>query len=312
MMERTDRHQRVFLRAITQHTLLYTEMLHARAVIHGDRDRLLAYDPVEHPLSLQLGGSDPEILAEAARIAEGYGFDEINLNVGCPSDRVQQGEFGAWLMAHPDRVARCVEAMRGAVAVPITVKHRIGIDEIDRYEDMIHFVDTVAGAGADRFTVHARKAWLQGLSPKENRTVPPLRYPEVWRLKEERPGLEVEINGGIVTMDQAAEHLGHVDAVMIGRAAIDNPWIFAAADQRFFDAGNAIPDREQVVLRLLPYLEAQLAAGERFVHLTRHMAPLFAGQPGAGRWRRLIGENARLGPADSIARLVAGLAGMRA
>lgn len=290
MLDRTDRHQRVWMRALTRETLLYTEMIHARAVIHGDRARLLAFAPIERPLALQLGGSDPAILAIAAKIAEDFGFDEVNLNVGCPSDKVQQGEFGAFLMAYPERVAECVAAMRGAVSLPVTVKHRIGIDTLDRYEDMLRFVDVVASAGADRFTVHARKAWLQGLSPKENRDVPPLRYPEVWQLKAERPALAVEVNGGIRSLEAAAEHLQHVDAAMIGRAALDNPWLFSQVDRQFFGRNSGPVAREEAVQAYLPYLAEQIQQGEKWQHLTRHLAPLYHGISGARRWRRLMGE----------------------
>ena len=233
MMDRTDRHFRFFLRRITRHTLLYTEMVTTGAVIHGDRERLLGFDLREKPVALQLGGDDPRALAECARIGEGFGYDEINLNVGCPSDRVQKGRIGACLMAEPERVADGVEAMRAAVSIPVTVKHRIGIDHLDRYEDMARFVTTVAAAGSDRFTVHARIAWLQGLSPKENRDIPPLRYDDVYRLKREHPDLSIEINGGVRSLDGVEEHLREVDAVMIGRAACDDPYLFAEADRRF-------------------------------------------------------------------------------
>jgi tRNA-dihydrouridine synthase A len=216
MMDRTERHFRVLMRLIFPSSWLYTEMVTANAVIHGDRDRLLGFDAAEHPVVLQLGGDDPGALAEAARIGEGYGYDEINLNVGCPSDRVQKGSFGACLMLRPERVARCVEAMRAVVRVPVTVKHRIGVDERDAYEDMLNFVDIVAAAGCDRFSVHARKAWLSGLSPKQNREVPPLRYEDVYRLKSERPSLRIELNGGVRSHDAIEEHLRYVDGVMIG------------------------------------------------------------------------------------------------
>lgn len=290
MMDRTDRHFRAFLRRITRRTLLYTEMVTTGAVIHGDRDRLLAFDEDEHPLSLQLGGDDPAELAECARIAEDRGFDEVNLNVGCPSDRVQSGSFGACLMATPEKVAQAVEAMRAAVGLPVTVKHRIGIDELDRYEDMLRFVDVVSEAGADRFSVHARKAWLSGLSPKENRNVPPLRHAEVHRLKRERPELMIEINGGIVSLGQAEEHLEHVDAVMIGRGAYDDPWALADADRRLFGAENPATSRRQVVEAYLPYVERQLAGGTPLHRITRHMLQLFAGRPGARAWRRHLTE----------------------
>lgn len=292
MMDRTDRHFRYFLRRLSRHTLNYTEMVTAGAVLHGDRDRLLAFDPSEAPIALQLGGDDREKLAECARIAEARGFDEVNLNVGCPSDRVQKGRFGACLMAEPARVAAAVAAMRAATDRPVTVKHRIGIDDLDRYEDMLAFVDRVAEAGCDRFTVHARIAWLKGLSPKENRDVPPLRYDDVYRLKRERPDLVVEINGGIVSLDEAEAHLNHVDAVMIGRAAWDDPYLFADADRRVFGASTPGPTRRHVVEAMLPYAAAQVASGTSLAHVTKPMLGLFTGCPGARAWRRTISERA--------------------
>lgn len=294
MMDRTDRHYRFFLRQITRRALLYTEMVTSGAVIHGDRDYLLGFDPAEQPLSLQLGGDDPAELAECARIAEDRGYDEVNLNVGCPSDRVQKGSFGACLMARPEVVAAAVAAMRSAVALPVTVKHRIGIDDLDRYEDMKRFVEIVAAAGADRFSVHARKAWLQGLSPKENRTVPPLRYADVYRLKRELPGLQVEINGGIVRVEEAREHLRHVDAVMVGRAAYDDPFAWATADRELF-GDDAVPTtRRRVIEAMVPYTERWCREGLPLKHVTRHLLGLFAGQPGARSWRRHLSERSHL------------------
>ncbi|MDY7094585.1 MAG: tRNA dihydrouridine(20/20a) synthase DusA [Acidobacteriota bacterium] len=292
MMDRTDRHFRFFLRCITRRTLLYTEMVTTGAVIHGDRDYLLGFDAAEHPLALQLGGEDPGELAECARIARDWGYDEVNLNVGCPSDRVQQGRFGACLMAEPDRVARAVEAMRSAVDLPVTVKHRIGVDDLDRYEDMLRFVDGVSEAGADRFSVHARKAWLQGLSPKENRTVPPLRYEDVYRLKAERPHLQIEINGGILTLEATREHLRHVDAVMVGRAAYDDPYEWVLADSSLFGEATPPPTRAEVVEAFLPYVERWVSQGQPLNHLTRHILGLFTQCPGAKAWRRHLSENA--------------------
>lgn len=294
MMDRTDRHFRAFFRRITRHTLLYTEMVHTGAILHGDRERHLGFDPEERPLALQLGGDDPSALAECARIAERWGYDEVNLNVGCPSDRVRQGSFGVCLMGRPERVAAAVAAMRRAVSIPVTVKHRIGFDDLDRYEDMLRFVDGVAEAGCDRFTVHARKAWLQGLNPKENRNVPPLRYEDVYRLKEERPELEVEINGGIRSLEEVEEHLERVDGVMVGRAAYDDPFAFARADREIFgDASAPIPSRRRVIEELAPYVERRLAAGERLHRVTRHMLGLVSGRPGARAWRRHLTEAAR-------------------
>ena len=292
MMDRTDRHFRAFLRCITRRTLLYTEMITSGAVIHGDRDHLLAFSPVERPLALQLGGDDPAALAECATIAWERGFDEVNLNVGCPSDRVQKGRFGACLMAEPAVVAEAVAAMRAAVPLPVTVKHRIGIDELDRFDDMARFVETVAAAGCDRFSVHARKAWLSGLSPKQNREVPPLRYADVYRLKQRFPHLDVEINGGIRDLAAVRRHLEHVDGVMIGRAAYEDPYLFAAADRDLFDPAAPVPSRRRVVAAWVPYAEAQVAAGVPLHRVVHPALGLFAGRPGARAWRRHLSETA--------------------
>ena len=307
MMARTDRHYRVFMRALTRETLLYTEMVTTGALIHGDQERHLGHADIEHPLALQLGGDDPEALARCARIAEERGYDEVNINVRCPSDRVQKGSFGACLMARPERVAEGVRAMREAVSIPVTVKHRIGIDDLDRYEDMARFVAIVSEAGCDRFSVHARKAWLSGLSPRENRTVPPLRYSEVHRLKSEFPHLVIEINGGITDMDSAEEHLAHVDAVMIGRAAYDDPWAFHVVDSRFFGSDWAPANRHAVVESLFPYVDEILTAGERLHVLGRHLHHLFAGCPGSRAWKRHLSE-AGMAPGAGLETLKAGLA----
>jgi tRNA-dihydrouridine synthase A len=309
MMDWTDRHYRFFMRQITRRTLLYTEMVTANAVLHGDRERLLRYSVAERPLVLQLGGDNPADLAECARIAQAWGYDEVNLNVGCPSDRVQSGNFGACLMARPELVAECVQAMRDAVNLPVTVKHRIGIDELDRFEDMVNFVRIVSEAGADRFTVHARKAWLQGLSPKENRTVPPLRYGDVHRLKREFPHLLIEINGGFTTLESIQTQLGKVDGVMVGRAAYENPYLFALADLVFFGDASLPATRREVVLNMLPYVEAQLRAGQYLSRITRHMLGLFAGQPGARAWKRYLSENAHK-PGSGPEVLLGALAGV--
>ncbi|MBF2079280.1 MAG: tRNA dihydrouridine(20/20a) synthase DusA [Synechococcales cyanobacterium T60_A2020_003] len=290
MMDRTDRHFRYFMRCITRHTLLYTEMVTTAAIIHGDRDKLLGFSPEEHPISLQLGGDNPQELAQCARIAEEWGYDEVNLNVGCPSDRVQSGNFGACLMAQPERVATCVAAMRAAVSIPVTVKHRIGIDDRDRYEDMVTFVHTVAEAGCQHFSVHARKAWLKGLSPRENRDVPPLRYEDVYRLKQDFPQLWIEINGGILTLEQADAHLNHVDAVMIGRAAYDNPYLFAESDRCFFRDDTPTQTRIDVAQAMMPYLDYWTGRGIKLSSMTRHMLQLFAGQPGSRAWKRHLTE----------------------
>ncbi len=292
MMERTDRHHRVMMRLLTRHTLLYTEMVVARAILHGDRDRQLGYERSDHPVSLQLGGDEPALLAECARMAEDRGYDEVNLNVGCPSSRVQAGSFGVSLMGRPHVVAECVRAMQAAVSIPVTVKHRIGFDERDRYEDMRQFVDVVADAGCTRFTVHARKAWLKGLSPKQNRNVPPLRYADVYRLKTERPDLDIEINGGVKTLDQTMQALEHVDAVMIGRAAWDTPLIFAEADHRIFGAPPSPVDIDALLDGMAAHAERWIAADSRhrLAHVTKPMLNLFSGQPGARRWRRTLTE----------------------
>ena len=292
MMDRTDRHYRYFMRQITRKTLLYTEMITTAALTHGDAKRFLAFSEVEKPLALQLGGDDPAALAHCARLAEDWGYDEVNLNVGCPSDRVKQGHFGACLMAQPAVVARSVEAMRRATPLRMTVKHRIGIDGLERYEDMERFVSIVAGAGCETFIVHARIAVLQGLSPKENRTVPPLRYDDVYRLKAAYPRLHVGINGGITTLQQAAAHLQSVDGVMIGRAAYDQPFLFALADTLFFGAPPAPPSRRQVLEAMLPYLEGWTARGLPPHRITRHLLGLFAHQPTARAWRRLLSARA--------------------
>lgn len=292
MMDRTDRHFRYFMRQITKRTLLYTEMVTTPAIIHGDRPKLLGFSPEEKPLSLQLGGDDPQELAECVRIATDFGYNEINLNVGCPSSRVQTGNFGACLMAQPDRVARAVAAMQKATHLPVTVKHRIGIDDRDRYEDMANFVRIVSQAGCQRFTVHARKAWLQGLSPKENRNIPPLRYGDVYRLKQEFPHLFIEINGGITTLAQVQEHLQQVDAVMIGRAAYDDPYLFAQCDRFIYGENSSPPTRHQVVEAMLPYMEYWTSQGTNLNKISRHLLLLFHGQPGSRAWKRYISENA--------------------
>ncbi len=292
MMERTDRHYRYFMRQMTRRTLLYTEMITTAAILHGDREKLLGFSPEEKPLSLQVGGDNPQELAECARIAEDMGYDEINLNVGCPSNRVQNGNFGACLMAQPERVAQAVEAMQKAVDLPVTVKHRIGIDQRDRYEDMAHFVRIVSEVGCRRFTVHARKAWLKGLSPKENRNIPPLRYQDVHRLKQEFPHLFIEINGGITTLEQVQEQLKLVDAVMIGRAAYDNPYLFATVDRDLYGEDVTPPTRREVVAAMLPYIDYWIAKGLKLNAISRHMLQLFAGKPGTKAWKRHISENA--------------------
>lgn len=293
MMEWTDRHCRVFLRAITRRTLLYTEMVHTGAILRGDPERHLGHDPVEHPLALQLGGSEPADLAAAARMGRDYGYDEVNLNVGCPSERVSAGCFGASLMAEPDLVADCVAAMAEAVDIPVTVKSRIGIDDKDSYEELAHFISTVAAAGCRSFTIHARKAWLSGLSPRENREIPPLRYEVVRQVKGDFPDLEIVLNGGVQSLAEAAAHLDGLDGVMIGRAAYQDPWMLRDADRLIFgDAGEGPETRHDVIAAVLPYVEAQCIAGVPLQHMTRHMIGLFNGLPGARAFRRHLSENA--------------------
>jgi tRNA-dihydrouridine synthase A len=292
MMDWTDRHDRYFLRLITRRTLLYTEMITSAAILHGDRERLLGHDPAEHPLALQLGGASPADLAACARIAEDAGFDEVNLNVGCPSDRVQNARFGACLMAEPEIVAACVAGMKSATDLPVTVKTRTGIDDRDSYGHLKAFVATLVGVGCGSITVHARKAWLTGLSPKQNREIPPLDYSRVYRLKADFPELEIVINGGIESLDEAECHLARVDGVMIGRSAYQSPHILAEADRRFFGSTNPAPTRASVARALLPYVEAQCATGVPVKAVTRHILGLFNGEPGARLWRRTLSETA--------------------
>ena len=289
MMDWTDRHCRYFHRLITRHALLYTEMVTTGALLHGDQPRHLDFNPEEHPVALQLGGSEPADLAACARLAERWGYDEVNLNCGCPSERVQKGAFGACLMAEPQLVADCVKAMRDATALPVTVKHRIGIDKIESYDFVRDFVGTVAAAGCEVFIVHARKAWLQGLSPKENRDIPPLDYDLVYRLKRERPNLTIAVNGGVPGVDAALEHLANgVDGVMLGRAAYHEAGLLGEVDRRVFGLDVADVDSFEAVERYRPYLARELAAGTHLAAMTRHMLGLFHGLPGARAWRRIL------------------------
>jgi tRNA-dihydrouridine synthase A len=292
MMDWTDRHCRFFHRLITRRALLYTEMVTAEAVLHGDRQRLLGFSPEEHPVALQLGGSDPGRLAEAAAIGADYGYDAVNLNVGCPSDRVQEGRFGACLMAEPEVVADCVAAMRARLSVPVTVKCRIGIDEQDSEADLERFISAVAGAGCRAFVVHARKAWLKGLSPRQNREVPPLDYGRVYRLKAAHPELEIVINGGIGSLDQAEGHLAAVDGAALGRAAYQNPYLLADVDRRLFGVTTAPPSRREIVETLLPYAERHIRTGGRLNNIARHILGLYHGQPRARAFRRHLSERA--------------------
>lgn len=291
MLDWTDRYCRYFLRQISHRALLYTEMVTTGALLHRDPARFLDFHAEEHPIALQLGGSAPDELAACAGLAEEWGYDEVNLNVGCPSDRVQSGRFGACLMAEPQLVADCVAAMSGAARIPVTVKHRIGIDDMDSYEQLSRFVMTVSQAGCTTFIVHARKAWLQGLSPKQNREIPPLQYDVVRRLKKDFAALEFIINGGFKTLARIEEQLSRVDGVMVGREAYQNPWILAEVDARIFGATVAARTRRQVAQEMLPFIEQQQAQGVPVHRITRHMLGLFQGQPGARAWRRHLSEN---------------------
>ncbi|WP_445157038.1 tRNA dihydrouridine(20/20a) synthase DusA [Halomonas sp. E14] len=292
MMDWTTRDYRAFARTLTHQALLYTEMVTTGAILHGSpRERFLGYDEVEHPIALQLGGSDPGELAECAAIAEAWGYDEVNLNVGCPSDRVQNNMIGACLMGHPEKVAAAVRAMRGAVKIPVTVKCRIGIDDQDEDTDLERFIAQVADAGCEVFIVHARKAWLQGLSPKENRDIPPLNYPRVHRLKASRPELHIGINGGIKTLDECREQLDHVDSVMVGREAYQNPWLLAGVDEALYGMPGPAVSRHAAARAFRPYIARRLEEGAKLNHVTRHLLGLFQGQPGGRRFRRHLSEN---------------------
>jgi tRNA-dihydrouridine synthase A len=296
MMDWTDRHCRYFHRLLSPHARLYTEMVTSAALVRGKQLRLLEHSQQEHPVALQLGGSDPRELAEAARYGAQAGYDEINLNVGCPSDRVQSGRFGACLMREPALVGDCVKAMRDAVSVPVTVKCRIGVDDQDEYADLQHFTETMIEAGVEVLVVHARKAWLQGLSPKENREIPPLDYERVYRLKREFPQLVVVINGGITTVQAMRQHLAHVDGVMLGRAAYHEPYVLAQVEAALYDM--PLPSRDSVLQHMRPYIEAELARGTALKHITRHLLGLYQGEPGARAFRRILSEGAHLSGAN--------------
>jgi len=292
MMDWTDRHCRFFHRQLTRRALLYTEMVVADAVIHGKRDRLLGFDPSEHPVALQLGGSEPAKLAEAARIGEASGYDEINLNVGCPSDRVQSGTFGACLMKTPALVADCIAAMKAAVAIPVTVKCRLGVDDQDTEVALDALADGVFAAGADALWVHARKAWLEGLSPKENRDIPPLDYSRVYRLKQKHPDRFIGINGGVLSLEATREHLAHVDGAMLGRAAYHTPGLLAEIDHAIYGDARAPADWAAMIDTMAEYAARHIEAGGRVAHVTRHMTGLFHGLPGARRWRQILSTDA--------------------
>lgn len=292
MMEWSDRHCRYLWRLLSRHAFLYTEMVTTGAILNGNRERFLDFDACEHPLALQLGGSNPDELAQCARIAETWGYDEVNLNCGCPSDRVQNNMIGAILMAHPQRVADCIKAMQDATSLPVTVKNRIGIDDMEDYAGLTGFIETVAATGCKTFIVHARKAWLQGLSPKENREIPPLCYDMVYRLKQDYPELEILINGGIKTLAQVSEHLQHTDGVMVGREAYHNPWLLAEVDSQVYGDTPLLASRLEIAQQYMRYITEQMQSGARLNHMTRHMLGLFQGEPGARLFRRHISENA--------------------
>lgn len=292
MLDWTDRHTRYLLRLISRHAVLYTEMVTTGALLHAEPARWLDYNAEEHPVALQLGGSTPADLANCAKLAEQWHYDEVNLNVGCPSDRVQEGAFGACLMATPELVGDCVKAMQDACSLPVTVKCRIGIDDQDDYHDLQRFIETVHRAGCDVFIVHARKAWLKGLSPKENREIPPLNYPRVYQLKQDFPQLEIVINGGLTTLDACEAQLAHVDGVMVGREAYHNPMLLADVDLRLYGDDHPVPTREAVIHKMVEYVEAEYRKGLPIKHITRHMLGLFHGIPGGRRWRRILSENA--------------------
>lgn len=293
MMGYTDRHERYFLRLIAPHALLYTEMVTSNALIHGDAQRLLRFDPLEHPLALQLGGNEPEKLAQCAKLGADCGYDEINLNVGCPSPRVKSGQFGACLMLNPVLVAECIAAMCRAVTVPVTVKCRIGVDANDSYAELYDFIATLAQAGCDVFIIHARKAWLNGLSPKQNRQIPPLRYDVVKQIKQDFPQLTIIVNGGIKSLPEIAAQLHYADGVMIGREAYTNPFFLAAVESAYFpNAAADVMTRQAIIEKLIPYVARELANKTRLTCITRHILGLFQGQPGARAWRRYLSEHA--------------------
>lgn len=298
MMDWTDRHCRYFLRLLSKHAMLYTEMVTSGALIHGDKERFLKFNPEEQPVAIQLGGSNPQELSECAKMAEDAGYIEINLNVGCPSDRVQNGKMGACLMAEPDLVAECVATMKNSVKIPVTVKSRVGIDNMDSYDELANFISIVKSAGCSCFILHARIAILKGLSPKQNREVPPLNYQRVYDIKNNFPELEIIINGGIQSLTEAHEHLNQVDGVMLGREAYQRPYILSAVDQEFFDVQDKIPARLNILEHFLPYVDEELKQGTALRHITRHILGLFQSQPGGKKFRRYLSENAYKPGAD--------------
>lgn len=298
MLDWTDRHCRYFYRLLSKKAVLYSEMVTTGAILRGNQLRHLQFNQAEHPVALQLGGSNPLDLALCAKIAEDYGYDELNLNVGCPSDRVQNGRFGACLMAEPQLVAECVHSMQQAVKIPVTVKSRIGIDEQDSYAELCHFIATVAESGCQTFIVHARKAWLSGLSPKQNRDIPPLRYDVVFQLKQDFPALEIIINGGITDLKASQDLLKQVDGVMLGREVYHNPYLLSEVDNGLYAMDSPVKSRQEVALALMPYIQQQLQQGERLNSITRHILGLFHGEDGARAWRRHLSDNANKPGAD--------------
>lgn len=292
MMEWSDSHCRYLWRLISKHAVLYTEMVTTGALIHGDQERFLQFNAEEHPVALQLGGSDPKDLAHCSRLAEQWGYDEVNLNCGCPSDRVQNGMIGAILMAHPERVADCIKAMQDATGIEVTIKHRIGIDDMEDYSGMANFVEAVANTGCKTFIVHARKAWLKGLSPKENREVPPLKYEMVHQLKREFPELNIVLNGGLKTLEQCEQQLPGLDGVMVGREAYSNPYLLAEVDRRFYQDDHSILTRHEIASAYIKYCDQQIQQGQLLKYMSKHILGLFQGLPGARRFRRHISENA--------------------
>lgn len=298
MLDWTDRHERYFLRIISHHALLYTEMVTTGAIIFGDRDRYLQFNKEEHPVALQLGGSDVKHLAECTKIAEDYGYDEVNLNLGCPSNRVQNGSFGACMMAEPELVGECIAAMKQAVEIPVSAKTRIGIDDKDSFEELVHFVGTLHEAGCENFVMHARKAILKGLSPKENRTVPPLKYDVVYKIKELFPQCQISLNGGVKTLDETLMHLKQVDGVMMGREAYHNPYLLSDVDRLIFEDDHAVLTRHQMVESMFPYIEKEMQKGVRLQSIVRHMLGIFQGVKGTKAWKRYISENAHKTDAD--------------
>ena len=299
MLDWTDRHCRYFHRLLTKQALLYTEMVTTGALLNGDVERHLLFNAFEQPVALQLGGSEPKAMAACARLAADYGYAEVNINVGCPSERVQKGAFGACLMTEPQLIAECVAAMQAVVSIPVTVKNRIGVDEQNERDSLFNFVETVAAAGCQTFIVHARKAWLKGLSPKENREIPPLNYALVYELKQAFPQLEIVINGGITTLEQCQQHLQFVDGVMVGREAYHNPWLLAQVDSQLYARADSFQQRKAVIEAFIPYVEQQLSQGVALAHMSKHLLGIFQGISGARHWRRHISENAFKPNADS-------------